>query len=176
MHYTLPLLHALPLLTSAQTSPVTAIRNAKSEYSEILARLTGVRSDCVRNEIYPQDCNRVFVRFTSCPLSWGFRLMAYGRHKSPRTSHKPTTSWISRPRISFPRCRARPLRLCFTRYVLPFLVLPPYHTFHPLLPLIPPPPHDYTDQTSFPWIMADGNMRIHSSKQASPKSIPDYVI
>ncbi|KAL8876474.1 MAG: hypothetical protein Q9192_008858 [Flavoplaca navasiana] len=63
MHFSRPfILLALPLLTSAQTSPVTAIRNAKSEYTEILARLTGVRSDCVRNEIYPQDCNRVFAQ------------------------------------------------------------------------------------------------------------------
>ncbi|KAL9634020.1 MAG: hypothetical protein Q9204_003171 [Flavoplaca sp. TL-2023a] len=63
MHYTFPLiLLALPLLSSAQSSPVAAIRNAKSEYTEILARLTGVRSDCVRNEIYPQDCNRLFAQ------------------------------------------------------------------------------------------------------------------
>ncbi|KAL8884605.1 MAG: hypothetical protein Q9215_007384, partial [Flavoplaca cf. flavocitrina] len=61
MHFSGPfILLALPLLTSAQTSPVTAIRNAKSEYTEILARLTGVRSDCVRSEINPSSCNTVF--------------------------------------------------------------------------------------------------------------------
>ncbi|KAL8877627.1 MAG: hypothetical protein Q9198_004389, partial [Flavoplaca austrocitrina] len=62
MHFSRPfILLALPLLSSAQTSPVTAIRNAKSEYTEILARLTGVRSDCERTVVNPSSCNTVFV-------------------------------------------------------------------------------------------------------------------
>ncbi|KAL9034034.1 MAG: hypothetical protein Q9180_005629, partial [Flavoplaca navasiana] len=61
MHYTRPfILLALSLFTSAQTSPVTAIRAAKSEYAEILARLTGVRSDCERTVVNPSSCNTVF--------------------------------------------------------------------------------------------------------------------
>ena len=65
MHYARYLLllsTCSPLLTLAQTSPVTAIRQANTEYIEILARLIDVRSDCVRNEIYPQRCETVFVR------------------------------------------------------------------------------------------------------------------
>ncbi|KAI4223239.1 MAG: hypothetical protein L6R36_005582 [Xanthoria steineri] len=64
MHYARYLLllsTCSPLLTLAQTSPVTAIRQANTEYIEILARLIDVRSDCVRNEIYPQRCETVFV-------------------------------------------------------------------------------------------------------------------
>ncbi|CAL8576769.1 hypothetical protein XPA_002634 [Xanthoria parietina] len=64
MHYARYLLllsTCSPLLTLAQTSPVTAIRQANTEYIEILARLIDVRSDCVRNEIYPQRCETVFA-------------------------------------------------------------------------------------------------------------------
>ncbi|KAL8850420.1 MAG: hypothetical protein Q9221_004652 [Calogaya cf. arnoldii] len=51
-----------PLLTLAQTSPVTAIRQATTEYKEILARLVGVRSDCERTLINPLSCDSVFGR------------------------------------------------------------------------------------------------------------------
>ncbi|KAL8998622.1 MAG: hypothetical protein Q9169_002373 [Polycauliona sp. 2 TL-2023] len=51
-----------PLLILAQTTktPVAAIREASAQYSEILARLTEVNSDCERTTINPASCTRVF--------------------------------------------------------------------------------------------------------------------